>query len=150
MMTTTTFPLTKLQRLRERTAKLVRTPLFGPERWSKSVVDPMKVLAVFKKCLWIKKGYVLRAYLFREDGKSDGIVWAMPADADFPNPSIAPSCGANCIGLPNRSVPWTTNGKPSTATVRRGPISAPPYSRVNYLALAERRTVFGTHGAWGI
>ncbi len=85
-MTTTTFPLAKLQRLRGRAAKLAQTPIDGPERWSKSTVDPMKILAVFKNCLWIKEGYVLRAYLFREDGKSDGVVWAMPADAYFPEP----------------------------------------------------------------
>ncbi len=85
-MTTTTFPLSKLQRLRERATKAAQTPIDRPERWSKSTVDPMEVLAVFKKWLWIKEDFVLRAYLFREYGKSDGIVWAMPADADYPDP----------------------------------------------------------------
>jgi len=84
-MTTATFPITDLQRLRKRAAKLACAPLFGPERWSRSTVDPMRVLAVFK-CLSIKEGYILRAYQRREDGKCNGVVWAMPADAEFPDP----------------------------------------------------------------
>jgi hypothetical protein len=46
----------------------------------------MKVLAVFKKCLWIKEGYILRAYQRREEGECQGVVWAMPADLGFPEP----------------------------------------------------------------
>ena len=86
-MTTTSFPLTDLQRLRRRAAKLAQAPLFGPEGWSKSAVDPMKVLRVFGKCLWIKDGYILRAYQLREyGGKANGVVWAMPVHAEFPEP----------------------------------------------------------------
>ncbi len=84
-MTTTTFPLTTLQRLRKKAARLGQPPEDGPLRWSKSVVDPMKVLAVFES-VWIKDGYILRAYQFREDGRGKGVVWAMPADAAFPEP----------------------------------------------------------------
>lgn len=84
-MTTTTFPISAVQRLRERAARRARPPEDGPERWSKSIVDPMKVLAVFTP-LWVKDGYVLRAYQFREGGDGRGVVWAMPVDADFPEP----------------------------------------------------------------
>ena len=87
-MTTTTFPLTKLQRLRKRAATLARPSRDGPEGWSKSNVDPMKVLAVFKESLWIKDGLILRAYQFRDGmGNGNGVVWAMPVDADCPEPS---------------------------------------------------------------
>jgi hypothetical protein len=89
-MKTTSFSLSKLLRLRERAAKAAQTPIDRPKRWSKSTVDPMKVLAVYKTCPWIKKAFVLRAYSFREDGKSDGILWAMPADADFPESRECP------------------------------------------------------------
>jgi len=85
-MTATTFPLTKVQRLCKEAATLAQPSDDGPERWSKSVVDPMNVLAVFTNYLRIKEGYVLRAYLFREDGVGQGVVWAMTADADYPEP----------------------------------------------------------------
>lgn len=81
----TTFPLTKVQHLRTRASKCAEAPGDGPDGWSISSVDPMKVLAVFKP-LWIKNGYVLRAYQYRCGGNGNGIVWAMPIDADFPDP----------------------------------------------------------------
>ena len=49
----------------------------------------MAVLAVFKS-LWIKDGYILRAYQFREGGNGNGVVWAMPVDAEFPEPDKCP------------------------------------------------------------
>ena len=54
-----------------------------PEGWSKSRHDPNKLLDLFKP-LRLKDGFVLRAYLFREGGNGNGVVWAMPADAEFP------------------------------------------------------------------
>lgn len=83
---TTTFPLMKVQRLREKAAARAQPLIDGPERWSKSSVDPMKVLAVFKNCLWIKDGFILRAYQRWDIGIGSGVVWAMPADAEFPDP----------------------------------------------------------------
>ena len=89
-MTTTTFPLTDLQRLRKEAATLAQPPNDGPEGWSKSNVDPMKVLAVFKP-LRIKDGYIVRAYQFRDGmGNGNGVVWAMPVDADFPEADECP------------------------------------------------------------
>jgi hypothetical protein len=49
----------------------------------------MAVVAVFKP-LWIKDGYILRAYQFRDDGNGNGVVWAMPVDAPFPDPESCP------------------------------------------------------------
>lgn len=84
-MTATIFPLTDLQRLRERAATLAEPSEDGPEGWSISSVDPMKVVAAFG-CLSVKEGYALRAYQFRQGGNGNGVVWAMPADAEFPAP----------------------------------------------------------------
>jgi hypothetical protein len=85
----TTFPLNKVQRLRKQATKAAEATRDGPERWSKSVRDPMEVLAVFKP-LHIKEGYVLRAYQFREGGNGNGFVWAMPIASVFPEPEVCP------------------------------------------------------------
>jgi hypothetical protein len=88
-MTTTTFPLPKMKRLREQAAEAAHSDADPPEGWSKSIVDPMGVLAVFKT-LRLKAGFVLRGYQFCEGGNGNGFVWAMPADAPFPDPYECP------------------------------------------------------------
>lgn len=85
----TTFTLAKVQQLRTRAAKLAQPRRNVPEDWSISAVDPMTVLAVFKP-LRIKEGYILRAYQFCSGGNGNGFVWAMPTDADFPDPEQCP------------------------------------------------------------
>jgi len=82
----TTFPAARLQRLRRQAAPARLDP---PKGWSKSIVDPMTVVAVFKS-LRIKEGFVLRAYQFRAGGDGNGFVWAMPEDAPFPEPDECP------------------------------------------------------------
>jgi len=83
------FPAKKINRIRKRAGKAAELPDNGPSGWSKSKVDPMSVLAVFKP-LRIKDGFVLRAYQFREGGNGNGFVWAMPVDAEFPAPEDCP------------------------------------------------------------
>jgi len=60
-----------------------------PEGWSKSPVDPNDLLSIFSP-LRLRKGYVLRAYVFRMGGNGNGVVWAMPGDAPFPAPEDCP------------------------------------------------------------
>lgn len=84
-----TFPAKRIAQLRRRAAKAAEVPDDCPEGWSISTVDPMNVLAVFKP-LCIKHGFVLRAYQFRAGGNGNGCVWAMPVDADFPDPENCP------------------------------------------------------------
>ncbi len=86
---TKTFPATKVEQLRKQAGKAAELPEDVPSGWSKSPVDPMALLAVFKP-LHIKDGYILRAYQFREGGNGNGFVWAMPVDADFPDPEACP------------------------------------------------------------
>ena len=89
-MTTTTFHLTRISRLRKQAAQVARDgEIDPPQGWSKSTVDPMDVLAVFKP-LRIKSGFVLRAYQFCEGGNGNGFVWALPTDAPFPEPDECP------------------------------------------------------------
>lgn len=86
---TKTFRAKKIAELRQRIRKAARPPEECTEGWSKSIVDPMVVLAVCKP-LYIKEGFVLRAYQYREDGNGNGFVWAMPLDAEFPEPQECP------------------------------------------------------------
>ncbi len=89
MPTPTAFPLTRIQRLRKQAAEAARSDVEPLPGWSKSIVDPMSVLAVFKP-LRIKKGFVLRAYQFAEGGNGNAFVWAMPIDAPFYEPEDCP------------------------------------------------------------
>ena len=55
------------------------------EGWSKNAPDPMKLLERFHH-LRMKKGYVLRNYLYQSFGGSHSAIFAMPQDAPFPEP----------------------------------------------------------------
>ncbi len=83
------FPVKRVQQLRRRAAEACEVPAEGPGGWTKSSVDPMKLLAVFP-CLHLKEGIVLRAYQLREGGNGNGVVFAMPADLPLPEPE---ECG---------------------------------------------------------
>jgi hypothetical protein len=85
----TTFSASRLQRLRDKAAKTTKVPKDTAEGWSKSKVDPAKLVEVFAP-LKLKKGVVLRAYQFKEGGNGNGVVWAMPKDAEFPDPGQCP------------------------------------------------------------
>lgn len=54
--------------------------------WKKSSLDPMAVLDVFTP-MRIKNGYVLRGYRWAAGGNAEGVVWALPEDAEFPEPA---------------------------------------------------------------
>jgi len=57
--------------------------------WTKSRVDPVKMVEAFE-LLKVKKGFALRAYQFREGVNGNGVVWAMPENAGFPDPKDCP------------------------------------------------------------
>jgi hypothetical protein len=83
---TNAFPLAEMNRLRKRAVRAREITDTPPEQWSKSTTDPMALLAVFAP-LWLREGYVLRAYQYRHGGDGHGVVWAMRADAVFPEPA---------------------------------------------------------------
>jgi len=85
MKTTITFPVEKVQELRRRAERACQVRRKCPEGWSKSKVNPMKLLFSFPS-LRLKKGLVLRAYQFQAEGNGNGIVWAMPENLSFPDP----------------------------------------------------------------
>jgi hypothetical protein len=58
----------------------------GPEGWSRTPCDPMKVLGAFPS-LHVRSGWVLRAYQYVHGDDASGLVFAMPEDAPMPEPS---------------------------------------------------------------
>jgi len=57
----------------------------------------------FFEPLRIKPGYVLRAYVFHENGNANGVVWALPQDAPFPAPDAVPVLEQHLFKAPK---PW--------------------------------------------
>ena len=85
----TTFPASKVKQVREQAQKAIDLGQPTHKGWAKSGANPMKLLPAFGP-LRIKEGFVLRAYQFCEGGNGNGIVWAMPVNAEFPEPGDCP------------------------------------------------------------
>ena len=83
------FSSERVIRLRKRAQKACAVSEKGPQGWSKSDADPMKLLRSFPS-LRMRKGFILRAYQYRASGDGNGIVWAMPEDVPFPDPEACP------------------------------------------------------------
>jgi len=83
------FPIEKVLELRRRAEDACQVSEEGAQGWSKSELDPMRLLEAFP-ALRIKNGFILRAYQFRAGSDGNGLVWAMPADAAFPEPEDCP------------------------------------------------------------
>jgi hypothetical protein len=95
----TTFPATKVEELRGQVRKIANPGDSTQDGWAKSPVDPTKVVPVFVP-LHIKDGYTLKAYLFRSGGNGKGYVWAMPTNAEFPEPANCPKVKSGSLDVP--------------------------------------------------
>ena len=62
-----------------------RLVINGPPGWSKCHLDPVVLLGFFHP-LRLIPGYVLRAYQYRNRAAGYGAVWALPHNAEFPDP----------------------------------------------------------------
>lgn len=93
------FSAKQIKEWRERAAEISTLPEGTPEGWSKSPVDPKKVLEVFPN-LRLRQGYVLRAYVYRSGGNSNGFVWALPEDAEYPAPADCPRLESHFLKPP--------------------------------------------------
>jgi hypothetical protein len=93
------FSAAKIRKLRETAVAAVQVPQETAEGWSKSSIDPAKLLTPFAP-LHLRKGYSLRAYQFKEDGNGNAVVWAMPANADFPDPKDCPTLENHLLKAP--------------------------------------------------
>lgn len=86
MSLVTHYSAKEIEMLRHKVSSLQVNSYEYPNGWSKSKIDPMKVLGVFSS-LKIMKGAVLRAYQYMSDGNGNGLVWAMPEGSHFPEPN---------------------------------------------------------------
>ena len=109
------FSITRVNRLR-RAAERARTigdedhdpsPTGGPpDGWSACTHEADDLLRVFD-ALRLKTGFALHAYVFREGGNGNGIIWAVPADAPLLAPSECPTIEDKWLQPPRppRAVP---------------------------------------------
>lgn len=93
------FSLRRVNALRRAAARASTFPEEGPYGWRKSPVDPAALLGAFGP-LRLKPGFVLRAYHFREGGNANGFVYALPADAPFPEPEECDQHGEHFLEPP--------------------------------------------------
>jgi hypothetical protein len=99
-MSTVYFPASLLSLLCRKAARVSCLRLEKhPEGWSKSLFDPRQLLGVFPG-LQLKPGYVLRAYQYRRRSNGNGVVWAMPENAPFPEPGAPAESGGGLADVP--------------------------------------------------
>lgn len=98
VVTKTYFTTRQINIMRGRAQRAAEMPEPVVDGWSKCSADPMALLAAFKS-LRIRDGYVLRAYQYYAGGDGNAFVWALPVDADFPEPQSID--GAGRVGLFN-------------------------------------------------
>ena len=85
----TTFALARLDTLKTKPGRETDLLEQLPNGWSISPVDPTTVLVPFTS-LRLRPGFILRAYQFKAGGNGNAVVWAMPVDAEFPDPGLCP------------------------------------------------------------
>lgn len=93
------FTAAEIKKWRERLMELGRLPEETRNGWSKSPIDPAKLLTVFPE-LRMRERRVLRAYVFKEGANSNGFVWALPDDAEFPAPEDCPRIESHFLKPP--------------------------------------------------
>lgn len=93
------FTAAEIKAWRARLTEIGQLPQETPNGWSKSRIEPAKLLTVFPE-LKLRDAYVLRAYVFKEDANSNGFVWALPADAEFPAPEDCPRLESHFLKPP--------------------------------------------------
>ena len=97
--TVTQFPKEKIESVWNNARKSAQLKEMPPKGWTKSTMEPARVLAVFDP-LRLKKGYVLRAYQFTERSNGNGFVWAMPEKVPFPPPESCPRVSTHFLNPP--------------------------------------------------
>ena len=93
------FTAAEIKQWRRKLNELSQLPQATPNGWSKSRIDPARLLTVFPE-FHIREGFVLRAYVFKENANSNGFVWALPIDAEFPEPDDCPRLESHFLKPP--------------------------------------------------
>lgn len=143
-MNTTLFPITRIRKLRKDALQATELPRHIPSGWSKSSVDPMRLLECFP-ALRLKQGFRLRAYQFSEGGNGNGFIWALPDGAAFPDPEVCPRLEGRFLEPP----------KPPGAVHVLDAIEgdSSPWSYLSASIFAREAAEFGAmwHGvSWGV
>jgi hypothetical protein len=87
--TVESFSADMIEDLRKRADAVSRAIDEIPKGWSLSPVDPGQILNIFDS-LWLKTGFVLRAYLFENGMGGHAFVLALPEGRDLPDPRRRP------------------------------------------------------------
>lgn len=133
------FSVDEVNRLRERARAAVAGDHVGPPGWSRSSADPMALLDVFGS-IRLRPGWVLRAYQYTEGDDGNGLVWALPRDAPFPEPD-------DCMGSDSDGSaphPMPPGGIADVGSLIDGDGS--PLSYLSASLLARELTEFGARG----
>lgn len=139
------FTEAEIRRWRKQARDLSTLPETTSDGWSKSPIDPAGLLQSFP-LLRIRDGYVLRAYVFKDDGNSTGFVWALPADAEFPEPNECPRLESHMLKPPK---PFDALDDVMEAIV--GDDSAASYFQASLLRRELKEFGTGWHGVvWGM
>jgi hypothetical protein len=139
------FTAAQIKTWREQLTELGQLPQDAPAGWSKSRVEPAKLLTVFPE-LKVREGYVLRAYVFKEDANSNGFVWALPADAEFPAPEDCPRLESHFLKPPK-----PLDALDDMMEVIAGDDSPESYLHASLLRRALKEFGGGWHGIqWGM
>lgn len=139
-----TFTAAQIRDWRKQLTELSQVPRSTPEGWSKSRVEPVKLVRVFPE-LGVRKGYVLRAYQFKEEANANGFVWALPEEAEFPEPADCPKLESHFLHPPK---PFDALDDVMEAIDGDG--SAVSYLHASLLRCALREFGGGWHGiSWG-
>jgi len=140
-----TFTAEEISIWRKKLADLAQLPEKTPNGWSKSLVDPARLLTVFPK-LRMREGFVLRAYVFKDDANSNGFVWALPADGDFPAAEDCPRIESHFLKPPK---PFDALDDSMEAVA--GDDSPESYLQATLLRRALKEFGAGWHGVkWGM
>ncbi len=139
------FSAREIREVRRKVAAIGELPQETPNGWSKSRVDPMKILSAFPE-LKVREGYVLRAYIFKEDGNSNGFVWALPQDAAYPEAEDCPRLESHFLNPPK-----PLDALDDVMEVIEGDDSPASYLHASLLRREVREFGGGWHGIkWGM
>ena len=104
-MKTVSFPITRVNRLREAAAAAARAPDDEPalaraaDGWFISTYDASALLKVFD-ALWLRPGFSLHAYRLYQQGDGNGAIWAVSYGASKVHPRDCRYVDGTVISIP--------------------------------------------------
>ncbi len=78
------FSIQRVNRLRQAAEKARKNAGMGWDGWSDDTHTAMELLRVFD-ALCLKEGFTLEAYVYSSGQNGNGVIWAVPSDAEIPS-----------------------------------------------------------------